>query len=95
MLVAISVAFGWILWPFSERDTVGGIAFAHLRSLVSGISEVDAAKQRNVASSVTVVLIAILVVIPLTLVVSALVREVSGLVERFQSGELELTGITV
>ena len=35
-------------------------------------------------------LIAILVVIPLTLVASALIQEVSGLVERFQSGELDL-----
>ena len=47
-------------------------------------------RQRNVASSATVLLIAILVVIPLTLVASALIQEVSGLVGRFQSGELDL-----
>lgn len=89
MLVVISVSFGWILWPFA-----GAILWAVLLSLIFAPWYQGLLKwmpqQRNVASSATVLLIAILVVIPLTLVASALVREVSGVVERLQSGELDL-----
>ncbi|CAG1010898.1 Putative transport protein [Rhizobiaceae bacterium] len=89
MLVAISVAFGWILWPFA-----GAILWAVLlssifsplyRALLRWMPE-----RRNLASSATVLLIAFLVVIPLTAVASALLQEVSGLAERFRSGELDL-----
>jgi predicted PurR-regulated permease PerM len=89
MLVSISVAFGWILWPFA-----GAILWAVLLSTIFAAWYQGLLKwmprQRNVASSATVLLIAILVVIPLTLVASALIQEASGLVGRFQSGELDL-----
>jgi predicted PurR-regulated permease PerM len=89
MLVAISVAFVWILWPF-----LGPILWAVLLSIIftpcyqALLAWIP--RWRNTASSATVLLIAILVVFPLTLVASALLQEVSGLIGRFQSGELDL-----
>lgn len=89
MLVAISVAFGWILWPFA-----GAILWAVLLSIIFSpwyqalLARIP--RSRNTASSVTVLLIAILVVLPITVVASALFQEVSGLIDRFQSGELNL-----
>jgi predicted PurR-regulated permease PerM len=89
VLVVISTAFGWILWPFA-----GAILWAVLLSIIFApwyqVLLARMPRWRNTASSTTVLLIAILVVIPLTLVASALIQEVSGLVERFQSGELDL-----
>lgn len=89
MLAAITVAFGWLLWPFR-----GAILWAVLLSIifVPWYQALLARKPRwrNAASGTTVLLIAILVVFPLTLVASALLQEVSGLVGRFQSGELDL-----
>lgn len=88
MLVAISVTFGWILWPF-----FGAILWAVLLSIIFTpwyrqlLARIP--QWRNLATSATVLLIAILVVLPLTLVAVALHQEVSGLVERFQSGELD------
>lgn len=89
LLVAISAAFGWILWPLAGAILWGvllSIIFAPLYQLLLARMP----RWRNVASGTTVLLIAILVVIPVTLVAVALVQEVSGLVGRFQSGELDV-----
>jgi predicted PurR-regulated permease PerM len=88
-LVAISVAFGWILWPFAGAILWGvllSIIFAPVYQLLLAWMP----RWPNVASGATVLLIAILVVLPMTLVATALVQEVSGLVGRFQSGELDV-----
>jgi predicted PurR-regulated permease PerM len=89
ILVAISVAFGWILWPFA-----GAILWAVLLSIIFSpwyqLLVARIPRWRNTASSATVLLIAILVVFPLTVVATVLLHEVSGLVDRFQSGELDL-----
>jgi predicted PurR-regulated permease PerM len=80
---------GWIVWSFA-----GAILWAVLLSIIFSpwyqLLLARIPRWRNTASSATVLLIAILVVFPLTLVASALLQEVSGLVERFQSGELDL-----
>jgi predicted PurR-regulated permease PerM len=89
MLVAVSVAFGWLLWPFG-----GAILWAVLLSVIFApwyralLARMP--RWRNAASAATVLLIAALVVFPLTLIAGALVQEVSGLVGRFQSGELDV-----
>jgi predicted PurR-regulated permease PerM len=89
LLVAISLAFGWILWPFAGAILWGvllSIIFAPLYRLLLARMP----RWRNVASGATVLLIAILVVLPMMLVAAALVQEVTGLVGRFQSGELDV-----
>ena len=89
MLLAASIAFCWILWPF-----VGAILWAVLLAIIFTPSYqallARTPQWRNVASGATVLLIAILVVLPLTLVASALGQEVSGVVERIQSGDLDV-----
>ncbi|MDP2409344.1 MAG: AI-2E family transporter [Pseudolabrys sp.] len=89
MLVAISVAFGWIMWPFAGAILWGvllSIIFAPLyRLLLTWMP-----RWPNAASAATVLLIALLVVLPMTLVAAVLVQEVSGLVGRLQSGELDV-----
>ena len=89
MLVVISVAFGWILWPFFGAILWGlllSIIFAPIYQALLALMP----RWRNVAASATVLLIAILVVFPLTVVAAGLVQEVSGVFERLQSGELDV-----
>ena len=89
MLVAVSVAFGWILWPFFGAILWGlllSIIFAPLYQAVLTLMP----RWRNVAASATVLLIAILVVFPLIVVAAGLVQEVSGVFARLQSGELDV-----
>lgn len=89
VLLVTSIALGWILWPF-----FGAILWAVLLSIVFTPGYRILLKwmpqQRNAASGATVLLIAILVVFPLTLVASAVLQEGAGLVDRLQSGELDL-----
>jgi predicted PurR-regulated permease PerM len=89
MLGAVSVAFVWILWPF-----FGAILWGVLLSVIfTPVYQALLARMprwHNVASSATVLLIAILVVVPLTIIAGALVQEASSLVNRLQSGELDV-----
>jgi predicted PurR-regulated permease PerM len=91
MLVAVSVVFGWILWPFFGAILWGvllSVMFMPVyQRLVAWLP-----RWRNVASGATVLLVAILVVVPSTMVAATLVDEVSGLVNRLQSGELDVQG---
>jgi predicted PurR-regulated permease PerM len=89
MLGAVSVVFFLILWPF-----FGAILWAVLLSVIfTPVYQVFLARMqrwRNVASSATVLLVAILVVVPLTLIAGALVQETSGLINRLQSSGLDV-----
>ena len=89
LIIAISLGFAWILWPFYGAvlwGTVLAIVFAPLyRRLARSIRQ-----QRNLAALTTVMIIVVIVILPLTLITASLVQEASGLYENFQSGELNL-----
>jgi predicted PurR-regulated permease PerM len=87
LLVAVSLAFAWILWPFFGAilwGTILAILFAPLyRRLV------DFMKQRRaMAAFATVTIVLLIVILPLTLIGALLVQEGLGVYEKFQSGEL-------
>jgi predicted PurR-regulated permease PerM len=89
LVIAISLAFAWILWPFYGAvlwATVLAIVFAPLYRRLSGSMR----QRRNLAALVTVVIIVLIVILPSTLVTGALVQEASGVYEMFKSGELNL-----
>jgi predicted PurR-regulated permease PerM len=88
LIIAVSVAFAWILWPFYEAilwATVLAIVFAPVyRRLLSSM-----AHRRNLAALATVLIIVTMVILPLTLIAASLVQEATGLYQRIQSGELD------
>ena len=89
LVIAISLAFAWIIWPFYGAvlwATVLAIVFAPLYRRLSGSMR----QRRNLAALVTVVIIVLIVILPSTLVTGALVQEASGVYEMFKSGELNL-----
>ena len=87
LIVAVSLAFGWILWPFHGAvlwAIVLAILFAPLyRRLTRSMRQ-----SRTLAALATVVIVVLLVILPLALVTASLVREASGVYERIQSGGL-------
>jgi predicted PurR-regulated permease PerM len=89
LIVAVSVAFAWILWPFYGAvlwATILAIVFAPVcRRLAKSMGQ-----RRNLAALATVAIIVAIVILPATLITASLVQEVSGLYERFRSGELNL-----
>ena len=87
LVVAISLAFAWILWPFFGVvlwGTILAILFAPLyRRLLKILGQ-----RRTVTSLATVTIVLLIVILPLTLIGALLVQEALSVYEKFQSGEL-------
>ena len=91
LLVAISLAFAWILWPFYGA-ILWAIVFAtvfapaHRRVLAS------VRHSPNLAALMTLLLIVTIVLLPLTLTAMSLVQETTSLYEKIEKGELDFGG---
>jgi predicted PurR-regulated permease PerM len=87
LVVAVSLAFAWILWPFYEAilwAAVLATVFAPLnRRLVAAFEQ-----RRNLAAIATLLIILTLVILPLTLTAASLVQEATALYQRLESKEL-------
>ena len=87
LIVAVSLAFAWILSPFYGAilwATVLAILFAPLHRLLLGSMQ----QQHSLAAIATVLVIMLLVILPLTFVITLLVQEASGVYDSIRSGEL-------
>jgi predicted PurR-regulated permease PerM len=88
LLLAVSLAFAWILRPYFGAvlwATILAIVFTPLFRRLSKSMR----PRRTLAALATVLIIVVLVILPLTLVTSLLLQEASGLYEKLQSGEID------
>ncbi|MDO8248104.1 MAG: AI-2E family transporter [Rhodoferax sp.] len=87
LLVAVSLALGWILLPFYGAILWGAIIallFTPLyRRLLPRLNQ-----QRTLAALLTLLFVLLIVVLPLVLITAALAHEAALVFERLQSGEL-------
>lgn len=87
MLIAVSLAFGWILLPFFGAvfwGTVLAIIFTPFyRRLLIFMHQ-----RQNLAALTTLLLCLIMVILPFTLIMASLLREGVTIYQRIQSGEL-------
>jgi predicted PurR-regulated permease PerM len=89
LIVGVSLAFAWILRPFYGTvlwGTIIAIIFAPLYRRVAR----SLGHRRNLAALATVTIIVVMVILPLTLVATLLVKEAAAVYERIRSGELDL-----
>jgi predicted PurR-regulated permease PerM len=88
LLVAVSLAFAWILWPFYGAilwSVVFATVFApaHRRLL-------NSMRQRpNLAALITVLVIVTIVLLPLTLTAISVVQEATSLYKKIEAGEVD------
>jgi predicted PurR-regulated permease PerM len=86
LLVAVSLAFGWILLPFYGTIMWGAIIallFAPLyRRLLPWLN-----RRRTPAALLTLLIVLVIVILPLALVTASLAREASLMYQRLQSGD--------
>ena len=86
-VIAVLVAFGWILWPFFGAvfwAAVLAILFAPLhRRLTQSMR-----RKRTLAALITVMIILVMVILPTALITGLLLQEGFGVYERIKSGEL-------
>jgi predicted PurR-regulated permease PerM len=89
LVVAVSVAFVWILVPYYGAvfwATILSIVFAPAYRRLSRSMR----QKRTLAALATVTIILMMVILPLTLIVALLVQEGLSVYERIQSGELNI-----
>jgi predicted PurR-regulated permease PerM len=88
MIVVISLAFAWILWPFYGAilwGTIIAILFVPLyRRLLRMLRG-----RRNLASVITVLLIIAIVILPMALIGASLTQEAIGFYGKVESGEFD------
>jgi predicted PurR-regulated permease PerM len=87
LVTTVSLAFAWILWPYSGAvlwATVLAIVFAPLYRRLS----ISMRRKRTLAALTTLVIILLIVILPLTLITSLLLQEAFNVYEKIQSGEL-------
>jgi predicted PurR-regulated permease PerM len=89
MIIAVSLAFLWILLPFYGAvlwGTITAILFVPLhRRLLESMKQ-----RRNLAAISTVMIIIVIVILPMALIGASLTQEALGFYGRVQSGELNL-----
>jgi predicted PurR-regulated permease PerM len=87
LTVAVSIAFGWILWPFYGVvlwGTVMAILFAPVyRRILRQMGH-----RRTLAALATLGIILVIVILPLSVVFAMLLEEGSAVFAKIQSGEL-------
>jgi predicted PurR-regulated permease PerM len=89
LIIAVSLAFAWILLPFYGAvlwGTVTAILFAPLyRRLLESMRQ-----RRNLAAFSTVMIVIAIVILPMTLLGALLAQEALGFYGKVQSGEVDL-----
>lgn len=91
MLALVTLAFGWILWPFYGAVLWGTATAIVFKPLYQKL--LQRFRQRpNIAALCTVLVILVLVMLPLGLVAAALVQEAAAMYARLHSGEVSLAG---
>ncbi|RJX32127.1 MAG: AI-2E family transporter [Oxalobacter sp.] len=89
LLVAVTLAFAWVLLPFYE-SILWGIVLAIIFSPVQRRLLLIMRRRRNLAAFTTLLVILFAVFIPLVLVAASLIQDGSRFYERIKSGELNL-----
>ncbi len=90
LLLAVTLALGWVLLPFAGAilwGTIVALLFAPWnRWLLSRVG-----RRRSLAAGLTLLLVGLIVVLPLLLLLAALGNEAASIYERVQSNELKPT----
>jgi predicted PurR-regulated permease PerM len=89
LVAAISLAFAWILWPY-RGAILWGIVFAIVFTpLFQRLSQAVRVR-RSLAALVTILIILVIVIAPVTLVSLSLTNELTTVVQRMQSGQVDI-----
>jgi predicted PurR-regulated permease PerM len=89
LLVLVTLAFAWVLWPFSGAvlwaTTLAIVFFPIYRRLNALLQQ-----RHNLAAFATLLIIVLLFILPLTVIMASLVQEASSLFASFQLENIDL-----
>lgn len=87
LLTIVSIAFGWIVWPFFGAVFWGTVLAILFTPLYRRLLVVTRGRQ-NLTALATLILCLVIVILPLTFITASLVQEGVSLYQKLQSGEL-------
>jgi len=87
LLTTVSIAFGWIVWPFFGAVFWGTVLAIMFTPLYRRLLVITRGSQ-NLAALATLILCLVIVILPLTYITASLVQEGVSLYQKLQSGEL-------
>ena len=88
LLVALTIALAWVVWPFSGAVFWGSVLALLFEPLfVALLARLRG--RRTLAALATLGIILVIVILPLALVAASLVQEVGAVVGRVRSGEID------
>lgn len=88
LLTIVTLAFGWIVWPFYGAVFWGVVLAILFRPLYRRLL-LAVGQRRNLASVLTVILCLLIVILPVTLITMSLLQEAANVFERIRSNELD------
>lgn len=89
LLLVVSLAFVWVLWPFFGAAFWGAIFALMFTPLFLRLLKAMPGR-RTLAALTTLIIILVLVILPLGLIVASLVQEATAVYQRMQSGEFSV-----
>lgn len=89
LIVAVSLAFAWILWPFFGAVLWGAVIAILFAPLYRRLSS-SMRHRRNLAALATLGIIVVMVILPLTLITVSLVQEAASVYAKIQSRDVSL-----
>jgi predicted PurR-regulated permease PerM len=87
LVIAVSLAFAWILWPFFGAVLWGVIIAIMFVPLYRRLSR-SMRQRRTIAAAATEIIILVMVILPVTLIAALLLQEALSTYQRIQSGDL-------
>lgn len=91
LLFAVTLAFGWVLQPYYGA-VLWAIIVAVIFAPVNHRLLAAMPGRQNLASLLTVLLVIAMVILPLAIIATSLVKEATSLFGKIQSGEYDLAG---
>ena len=88
VVIAVSLAFAWIIWPFFGAilwGTVLAIVFAPLYRWLKGLMQ----QRSNMAALTTTLFAVVMVILPLTAIATSMVQQAASLYDTLQTGKLD------
>jgi predicted PurR-regulated permease PerM len=90
LLIVVTLAFGWILWPYFGAVFWGGILAILFMPMCRRISaRLDG--RSNLAALITLLVILFIVILPAALISAMLMQEAMAAYKRFQSGDMHFS----
>jgi predicted PurR-regulated permease PerM len=89
LIALVTLAFGWVLWPLFGAN-FWAVAFVIVLDPIARRLSQHLGQRRNLAALIMITGFLLLIILPTLLILTAVIREATGLIAAVHSGEIDL-----